>query len=118
MPANVNTDIPRAVLNDPNGNHTKASDYFIENGSYFRCNRITLGYTFDKSLISKAHIESLRLYLGVKNPFTITGYSMFDPQVPNNGSALNRGVDGAYYYSTSDTYWVNREFFAGLQLTF
>ena len=69
-------------MNDPNGNHTKASDYFIENGSYFRCNRITLGYTFDKSLISKAHIESLRLYLGVKNPFTITGYSMFDPQVP------------------------------------
>lgn len=118
LPANVNTDIPRAVLNDPNGNHTKASDYFIENGSYFRCNRITLGYTFDKSLISKAHIESLRLYLGVKNPFTITGYSMFDPQVPNNGSTLNRGVDGAYYYSTSDTYWVNREFFAGLQLTF
>lgn len=42
---------------------------------------------------------------------------MFDPQVPNNGSTLNRGVDGAYYYS-GDTYWANREFFAGLQLTF
>lgn len=82
-----------------NGNHTHASDYFIENGSYFRCNRITLGYSFNKNLLSKIHVESLRLYMGVKNPFTITGYSMFDPQVPNNGSTLNRGVDGAYYYS-------------------
>lgn len=63
-------------------------------------------------------MESLRLYMGVKNPFTITGYSMFDPQVPNNGSTLNRGVDGAYYYSGEDTYWANREFFAGVQLTF
>ncbi|CCZ70818.1 TonB-dependent receptor [Bacteroides gallinaceum] len=117
LPANTNTDVARAVLNDPNGNHTKASDYFIENGSYFRCNRITLGYTFDKNLLSKIHIESLRLYMGVKNPFTITGYSMFDPQVPNGGSTLNRGVDGAYYYS-GDTYWATREFFAGIQLTF
>ena len=117
LPANTNTDVPRAVLNDPNGNHTMASDYFIENGSYFRCNRITLGYTFNKNLLSKINVESLRLYMGVKNPFTITGYSMFDPQVPNNGSTLNRGVDGAYYYS-GDTYWANREFFAGLQLTF
>ena len=118
LPANTNTDVPRAVLNDPNGNHTNASDYFIENGSYFRCNRITLGYSFNKNLLSKIHVESLRLYMGVKNPFTITGYSMFDPQVPNNGSTLNRGVDGAYYYSGEDTYWANREFFAGVQLTF
>lgn len=117
LPANTNTDVPRAVYNDPNGNHTKASDYFIENGSYFRCNRITLGYTFDKSLLSKIHVESLRLYMGVKNPFTITGYSMFDPQVPSGGATLNRGVDGAYYYS-GDTYWATREFFAGVQLTF
>ena len=117
LPANTNTDIPRAVLNDPNGNHTKASDYFIENGSYFRCNRITLGYTFDKSLLSKIHVESLRLYMGVKNPFTITGYSMFDPQVPSGGATLNRGVDGAFYYS-GDTYWATREFFAGVQLIF
>lgn len=117
LPANTNTDVPRAVLNDPNGNHTKASDYFIENGSYFRCNRITLGYTFDKSLLSKIHVESLRLYMGVKNPFTITGYSMFDPQVPSGGATLNRGVDGAFYYS-GDTYWATREFFAGVQLTF
>ena len=117
LPANTNTSVPRAVLNDPNNNHQNASDYFIENGSYFRCNRITLGYTFQKNLLKKLSVDKLRVYTGVKNPFTITDYSMFDPQVPNGGSTLNRGVDGTVYYS-SDTYWSQREFFAGLQLTF
>ena len=117
LPANTNTSIPRIVNGDPNGNHTRASDYFIENASYFRCNRITLGYTFPKNLLQKAKIEELRLYVGTKNPFTITGYSMFDPQVPNGGSTLDRGVDGTIYYS-DNTFWSAREFFAGLQLTF
>lgn len=117
LPANTNSSIPRAVLNDPNNNHQNASDYFIESGSYFRCNRITLGYTFQKNLLNKLLVDKVRIYAGVKNPFTITNYSMFDPQVPNGGSTLNRGVDGTVYYS-SDTYWSQREFFAGLQLTF
>ncbi len=117
LPANTNTSVPRAVLNDPNNNHTNASDYFVENGSYLRCNRITLGYTFSDYLTGKLNINKFRIYAGVKNPFTITGYSMFDPQVPNDGSTLNRGVDGSYYWSSS-TFWSQREFFAGLQLTF
>ncbi|GET25647.1 SusC/RagA family TonB-linked outer membrane protein [Prolixibacter sp. NT017] len=117
LPANTHTSVPRAVLNDPNNNHTNASDYFVEDGSYLRCNRITLGYTLSSRLADKVKMEKLRIYAGVKNPFTITGYSMFDPQVPGNGSTLNRGVDGSYYWS-SDTYWSRRQFFAGVQLTF
>ncbi|WP_434981320.1 SusC/RagA family TonB-linked outer membrane protein [Daejeonia sp. YH14] len=117
LPANTNTNIPRAVLNDPNNNHINASDYFIEDGTYVRLNRVTLGYTFDKETSKQLHIDNLRMYIGAKNPLTFSNYSMFDPQVPNNGSTLNRGVDGNVYYST-DTYWSQREFFWGLQLTF
>lgn len=117
LPANTNTNIPRAILNDPNNNHLNASDYFIENGTYVRINRITLGYTFPKDVSRKIKAENLRFYMGAKNPFTFTNYSMFDPQVPNNGSTLNRGVDGTVYYS-SDTYWSQKEFFWGLQLSF
>jgi TonB-dependent starch-binding outer membrane protein SusC len=117
LPANTNTSIPRAVLNDPNNNHTNPSDYFIESGSYFRCNRITLGYTFSKELLQKISVNKLRLYVGVKNPFTITKYSMFDPQVPDDGSTLDRGVDGTWYWS-GNTYYTQREPFIGLQLTF
>lgn len=117
LPANTNTNIPRAILNDPNNNHINASDYFIEDGSYFRINRITLGYTLKKDLTEKLFVQNLRFYAGVRNPFTFTNYSMFDPQVPNSGSTLDRGVDGTVYYSTN-TYWSPREYFWGLQLTF
>lgn len=117
LPANTNTSVPRCVLNDPNNNHVNASDYFIENGSYFRCNRITLGYTFNKDILDRIHIEKLRLYCGIRNPFTITKYSMFDPQVPVDGSTLNRGVDGSYYW-VGNTFYSQREPFVGVEMTF
>jgi TonB-linked SusC/RagA family outer membrane protein len=117
LPANTNTSIPRIVNGDPNQNSMRSSDYFVEDASYIRCNNITLGYTLPKSLLSKLGIENIRIYAGVKNPFTVTSYSMFDPQVPNGGSTLDRGVDGQFYDFTG-TYWSQREFFAGLQLTF
>lgn len=117
LPANVDSTTPRAIWGDPNNNHINASDYFIEDGSYFRCNRITLGYTFKPETSKKIYADNFRFYMGIKNPFTVTNYSMFDPQVPNNGSTLNRGVDGSVYYS-SDTFWSQREIFWGLQLTF
>lgn len=117
LPANTNTSIPRIVQGDPNQNSTRASDYFLEDASYIRCNNITLGYTFPKALLSKLSLENLRVYAGIKNPFTITNYTMFDPQVPNGGSTLNRGVDGRFYDFTG-TYWSQREYFAGVQLLF
>jgi TonB-linked SusC/RagA family outer membrane protein len=117
LPANTNTSIPRIINGDPNQNSLRPSDYFVEDASYLRCNNITLGYTLPKPLLSKIGIENIRIYAGVKNPFTITSYSMFDPQVPNGGSTLNRGVDGQFYDFTG-TYTSQREFFAGLQLTF
>ncbi|MDR0582399.1 MAG: SusC/RagA family TonB-linked outer membrane protein [Prevotellaceae bacterium] len=116
LPANTNTSIPRIVNGDPNQNSMRSSDYYIEDASYIRCNNITLGYTLPKNVLSKI-TENIRIYIGVKNPFTITGYSMFDPQVPNTGTTLDRGVDGQFYDFTG-TYWSQREFFAGLQLTF
>jgi TonB-linked SusC/RagA family outer membrane protein len=43
------------------------STYNIESGSYFRIRNIQLGYSFAKSLISKAKIRDLRLYVNVQN---------------------------------------------------
>lgn len=116
LPANTKSSIPRIAWGDPNGNSTRPSDYFVEDGSYIRCNRITLGYTIPKSFLQKFQLEHLRIYAGIKNPFTITDYSMFDPQVPGDGNTLTRGVDNAYYWNTP--FWSSREFFGGLQLTF
>lgn len=116
LPENRDTSIPRVIQGDPNQNSTRVSDFFVEDASYIRCNNITLGYTFPQPLLTRFGIENLRIYAGIKNPFTITGYSMLDPQVPNGGATLDRGVDGRFY--TFVGYYSQREYFAGLQLTF
>jgi TonB-dependent SusC/RagA subfamily outer membrane receptor len=108
LPKHTHTDIPRITSTSAN----RISDYFVEDASYLRCNYITLGYTLSEKLRKQIRVERLRFYLGVKNPFTITGYSMFDPQVPGDGSTLTRGID-----SGTDTYVSRREYFAGIQLT-
>jgi len=57
---------------------TYLSDYFVENGSFLRCDNITIGYSFNN--LFKA-ISSLRIYAAVQNPFLITGYSGLDPEI-------------------------------------
>lgn len=54
------------------------SDYFVRNGSYLRCDNITLGYTFENLLNNALR---LRLYAAVQNPFVITKYKGIDPEV-------------------------------------
>ncbi len=43
------------------------STYNIEDGSYFRIRNLQLGYNFSQSLISRAKIKNLRLYVNVQN---------------------------------------------------
>ena len=52
-----------------------ATDYFVENGSFLRCDNITLGYSFQKSKIAG------RAFCTVSNPFVISKYSGLDPEV-------------------------------------
>lgn len=43
------------------------STYNMEDGSYFRLRNVQLGYTFGQSLISKARIKNLRIFVNVQN---------------------------------------------------
>ncbi len=45
---------------------------------------ITIGYTFNP-LLKKFDSNSIRLWAGVQNVFTITNYSGLDPEIFNNG---------------------------------
>jgi TonB-linked SusC/RagA family outer membrane protein len=120
LPKNTDTDVPRAVMNDPNGNFSKMSDYFIENGSYLRLKRITLGYTFPVKLMQLIKVEKLRLYIGSKNLLTFTKYSFFDPEVvglnEEGGYNVTRGIDMQKAWAGGNP--TSREFFAGIQLIF
>lgn len=85
---NTSNDMPRAVFNDPNKN-TRASDRYIEDGSYMRIKNVTLGYTLPSEISERAGISSARIYLSGQNLFTITNYQGFDPEVPTNGIDFN-----------------------------
>ncbi len=72
---------------EDNGTQRYLSDYFIKDASFIKLDNITLGYTFDKSLIKAA---SLRFTAGVQNVFILTKYNGLDPEKFN-------GIDNNVY---------------------
>jgi len=99
-PTNTNTDIPRAISGDPNGN-ARTSTRFLENGSYLRLKNIALGYNFSSAKLSawtKGTVSSFRIYVSGQNLLTFTNYSGYDPEVGNRtGGSLTNSIDWAIY---------------------
>ncbi|MEX0312535.1 MAG: SusC/RagA family TonB-linked outer membrane protein [Allomuricauda sp.] len=93
-PSNTDTDIPRAVLGDPNQNSSRNSTRFLEDASYLRFRNIQLGYTLPSTVTDKMNIGKIRLYLSLQNVATITNYSGIDPEI---GGTLNAGTDFVSY---------------------
>ncbi len=108
-PQNTQTDMPRAVLGDPNRN-ARESTRFLENGAYLRLKLVQLGYTLPQVFSQKMKISKLRIYLSGQNLLTLTKYSGLDPEV-GTFSALDTGVDRMLYPQ-------NKRLLAGVQLTF
>jgi TonB-linked SusC/RagA family outer membrane protein len=107
------TDIPRAT-SDPTkaAENKRVSSRFIEDGSYFRVKNLTLGYTFNKGLINKIKLSSLRVYFTTQNLLTFTRYSGLDPEV--NYSGDDNTVIGTDFF----TYPQSRSFNVGMNLKF
>ncbi|WP_299522141.1 TonB-dependent receptor [uncultured Lutibacter sp.] len=107
-PTNTNTDMPRAVLGDPNQN-ARASTRFLEDGGYFRIKTIQLGYSFNEKVLENLQMSKCRVYLTGQNLVTFTNYSGLDPEV--GGSILSRGIDRSLYPKY-------KSFILGVQLQF
>lgn len=89
------TEHPRNIANDPNGNFSRPSTYFIEDGSYLKLRNIQLGYSLRDHFLKKLNVDRMRLYVNANNIFTITGYSGLDPEIA--GSNISRGIDYGLY---------------------
>ena len=76
-PSNTNTDFPKAAT----GRAYRPSTRFLYDGSYIRMKNISLGYNLPASILSKARIRSLLIYISGQNLLTITDYPGFDPEV-------------------------------------
>lgn len=81
---NRGSDIPRLSKNDPNGNFSTASDWYLENASYLRLKNVTVSYDLTNLLRKCAHLNSrssrLSVYVSGENLFTITDYTGIDPE--------------------------------------
>ena len=86
---------PRVSFIDSNNNR-RASDRYIEDGSYLRIKNIQLGYTFPESFANQIGFDEIRAYTQVKNLLTLTEYSGYDPEISNDG-VLNTGIDIGTY---------------------
>ena len=92
----TSNDIPRLSVNDANMNYKRPSDFFVENGSYFRCKLLQIGYTLPKKWFNNKY--SLRLSFSAQNLFTITSYSGEDPETASLGSSVTEaGIDYTGY---------------------
>jgi len=89
----------RASRGGSQSNSTRLSDYYIQDGSFFRCTNITVGINLSKfGIMKKAGISNVRFYAGLDNAFTITKYLGYNPEVDfNNGANLTPGVDYGKY---------------------
>ena len=85
------------------------SEYFLEDGSFFRIRNIEVGYNFDTRLLSRIKLQSLRVYANVQNPKTWSRSSGYTPEV--GGGSTSFGIDsGGYPMPTVYTLGFNLSF--------
>ena len=85
-------------------NYSYNSDFNLKKVAYMRLKSVELGYTLPSSLLRKAKIEKVRVYVNAYNLFTLSNTDGIDPERPTN----NYG----YVYPLSKTYAL------GVNLTF
>jgi len=99
---------PRYSFIDANQNN-RVSDRYVEDGSFVKIKDVQLGYTLPSNLIKRMGVSKIRLYAQVKNAFTFTKYSGFDPEI--SGGIFDTGIDrGSYPQARTWSFGVDVKF--------
>ena len=79
-------------------NQTEVSSYYVQNGSFAKLKTITLGYTFQKSVLRATKLSNIRVYLTGQNLFVFTKYTGVDPEIGQSSSdnPLDVGIDRGF----------------------
>lgn len=97
------------ILDPSRAMNKQASNYFVEDASFFRIRNIQIGYTLPQSILNRIYMKSLRFYANVQNPKTWKKTSGYSPEI--GGSALSSGIDnGSYPMPIVYTFGVNLTF--------
>ena len=106
---NRNSTHPRVTNTDPNGNFKNVSSYFVEDGSFLKLKNLHFGYNLPKSLLSRFHIQGMKLYVNCDNLLIISKFQG-DPEI--GGGYLQRN------HYTEERFPKTRSVVGGLSLTF
>ena len=98
---------PRLSFNDPNQNFSRSSDFYVEDGDFFRIKTLQLGFSVPKNIAKKVGLTKCRVYFSGNNLLTFTKYSGFDPEIGGGSFGIDRGI-----------YPQPRFYLAGLQVGF
>ena len=84
---------PRLSTTDPNGNYNKPSNFYLQDGDYFRIKVVQLGYSLPQDIVGTVGLSKVRIYVSAENLITFTKYTGFDPEI--GGDVM--GIDRGYY---------------------
>ncbi|MFT3902487.1 MAG: TonB-dependent receptor [Niabella sp.] len=102
---------PRLVDDDPSHNFSYPSDFYLEDGAYFRIKTLQLGYNIPLRLLEKANIKNARVYVSGNNLLTFTKYTGYDPEIGGTGGGWLFSIDRGIYPQA-------RSYMVGVNLTF
>jgi hypothetical protein len=100
---NPTGEIPIFEANSNFSTNTQSNSFYVEDGSYFRLQNVTLSYNIPTDIAKGWNMERLRLFASVNNLLTLTKYSGLDPSV-GGAADTNFGIDLGNYPITRS--WV------------
>lgn len=107
-PENPSNKNPRALSNGSLDVGIFSSN-IVEDASYIRLKNVTLGYRLPANILKRTGIQSLRIYAGATNLWTITDYTGYDPEANTYGQSTTLiGIDyGGYPQTKTYTIGIN-----------
>ncbi|GCB33376.1 SusC/RagA family TonB-linked outer membrane protein [Bacteroides faecalis] len=75
-------------------NNTRASTWWIRDGSYIRLKSVEMGYTFSDKILKKLHMTNLRIYASGLNLLTFSKFKEWDIEMGGNG--FNYPIQAVY----------------------
>jgi hypothetical protein len=98
------------AINANSRQNLQMSDWYVEDGTYVRLKNIQIGYTLPESLLKNLSNNSIRVWVGSQNLFTLTNYSGMDPEIGASDPKF-MGIDQGFYPQA-------RNFMMGVNATF
>lgn len=86
-------------IDNNHGNYnSRVSDRYVENADYLRIKNIALSYSLPRNIVKSLMLQSMKFSLNVQNPFTLTGYTGYDPEVGSQNGQYSMSGQGMLMY--------------------